>query len=1097
MQFRGIILLIFNKIVLGSPSATAVSKRVFMNKLFYLCLVFTLSVGAAWAQTPKRSAAGRTAAARRLPVRKTVKPPVQPASEAADPADEKAALEDAIAAETPSEKVEKIKQFLKRYPASAEKTRALESLTVARAAIADERLAAGDIEAAQLFRTALNEAPVPYSDRFFTEVVSRIPANLYWRGRRSEALDAARAIEKNIGANVNQLLVLANFYVSVENGDEAKRLAEAAIKVSETSAGAYIIAGHANRLNFALEDAAAAYAKALELEPTSLIAMRGKAEMNRALGKPAVAAEIYREIVAKNDGDQQARAGLVLSLFDAGKRSEAEAEMAKALEANPNNVVLLAGAAYWYAAQNEPSRAVELGQTAVAAEPRYIWSHIALARGLIAQQKPLDAERVLTNARKFGNFPTLEYEIAMARMLSGFYREAAAELAKSFAVVDGAIETRLGGRVPRREKSLTDLVAYERRASIFEPAAAEAPGTAERLATLLDFSQKLNADTIDENAVTAAADRFVSGDDTMKLHRELFVANALLQKRAALPKVLELTKSAIGNTDAALDGPEAPAAVMANELFESRTIAFARGDYLLVPSVPRNTLSAILRGRIEEITGRALYAQKNYPDAIVRLRRAISVYPKDSAWMRSGMWHLGEALEADGKDEEALDNYVKSYKTDKPDVVRYVVVENLYRKVKGSLDGFEALVGSNPLPPVTADAPAAVDATAASRDAEPPAGTPPAETVTVESARAEPEKAETPQTATPESATPTAEPAEPEKTDAATTEAIEVPAATAEPATSPTDAKIEPALDAPKTEPAAAVPSADTVPSQLPTTEVPTTEPAAAEVENETPADPLTDPAKSDAEVNRSELPVPEVPPPAVDEPKPAASASPAPVQEPVGSEVKSDATPKDYADPGKPAEQPEPQPTESPAQIVSEPPKPEPQTEQPQSKSPTEHKPVALEVVKTDLTLKPATPKATAKNKPLFEPVIITIPGGSAAKNTTALDGENRPRLVPGSEVHVDAPSSCSLALSDESVSVINDGGSVGILVTVSGDTETELAAVSSSPGDIDVKADPEFSGSRARRFYIVKSISSALGLYDVTFTAPCGKGVVKVKVR
>jgi hypothetical protein len=103
----------------------------------------------------------------------------------------------------------------------------------------------------------------------------------------------------------------------------------------------------------------------------------------------------------------------------------------------------------------------------------------------------------------------------------------------------------------------------------------------------------------------------------------------------------------------------------------------------------------------------------------------------------------------------------------------------------------------------------------------------------------------------------------------------------------------------------------------------------------------------------------------------------------------------------------------------------------------------------------------------------------------------------VPGSEIRADTPKSCTLSLSDDNVSVINDGGSAGVLVTVGGDTDVELNAASSSPKDLDVKADPVISGSRARRFYIIKSISTALGLYDVAFTAPCGQASVKVRVR
>src|SRR4029079_451484 len=104
------------------------------------------------------------------------------------------------------------------------------------------------------------------------------------------------------------------------------------------------------RVNFDLEESGKAFAKALELDPNSLAAKRGLAETKRALGRSDEALALYRELLEKNDGDLPARTGMILSLFDAGKRADAEAELSKSIEQNPSNIILLAGAAYWYAA---------------------------------------------------------------------------------------------------------------------------------------------------------------------------------------------------------------------------------------------------------------------------------------------------------------------------------------------------------------------------------------------------------------------------------------------------------------------------------------------------------------------------------------------------------------------------------------------------------------------------------------------------------------------------------------------------------------------------------------------------------------------------
>ncbi|MCV4940011.1 tetratricopeptide repeat protein, partial [Escherichia coli] len=74
---------------------------------------------------------------------------------------------------------------------------------------------------------------------------------------------------------------------------------------------------------------------------------------------------------------------------------------------------------------------------------------------------------------------------------------------------------------------------------------------------------------------------------------------------------------------------------MAPQLYEARETAFGRNEFLLIPDVPRQTLSAIYRGEIEETIGLALFAQGKPEDAATRFRRALTVYPKDSAWWRS------------------------------------------------------------------------------------------------------------------------------------------------------------------------------------------------------------------------------------------------------------------------------------------------------------------------------------------------------------------------------------------------------------------------------------------------------------------------------
>jgi tetratricopeptide (TPR) repeat protein len=656
--------------------------------VIFLCTAFAASA-LSQSQKPKTLTPGSASAP-------------QKSGSAAAPAkrfNEQAEWDKANAITDAAKRVAALRKFVAAFPRSTKRTNAYESISRSEVDLGNERLAAGDTQAASdFFKAAAKDAPKPVADKLFTETLAKIPPNLYFRGSRNEALEIVKILEDKVDANANQLLNIAAFYISIENGSEARRVSENVIKIDLNSPAAYQTLGLANRVDFKLKESADAYAKALELEPDSLAARRGLAEMKRSLALPDDAVALYREILAKEATNLPARTGLILALFDAGKRTDAESEMAKSLEANSGNVILLAGAAYWFAAHHEGSQAVALARKAIDSDPRFIWSHIALARGLLDQNKPLDAERTLLAARRYGNFPTLEYEIASARLAAGFYREAAEELSKSFSVKDGVIHADLGGRIPLESKNFSELVGFERRASIFAPVAADDPDNAAKLKALLEFREELSSrEPRPEDAVNAA-ESFLRGEDKMKVHRQIFVASELLEKKIAIPKVLEIAKAAPAGLEAGVDIYHPATAVMASELYESRAIAGARGEYVNVPEVPKSTLTAILRGRVEEISGWALYQMDDTAQAAIHLKRAVSVLPVDSAWWRSSMWRLGTALVVSGKDAEGLEAYIKSYKSGGPNSVRYKSIEAVYKRVNGNTLGLEAKIGPDPSP---------------------------------------------------------------------------------------------------------------------------------------------------------------------------------------------------------------------------------------------------------------------------------------------------------------------------------------------------------------------------------------------------------------
>lgn len=595
------------------------------------------------------------------------------------------------------QRVAALRTFIDQHPESKSKVRALELLVSSHAGLGDERLkkadSAGGIEQLML---AITVAPADPSEKLFSGVISQIPFNLYLRGEPAAALQAAQNIEAKFGDDAWRLVMLSGFYVHTEQGAEATRLGNKAVQLAPDLAEAHQALGRALHVSLRLDDAAAEYKRALELDPNSK-ARISLADLYRASGKAEEALALYRQQLGVQPTDKAALTGLILSLLDSGQTEEAKRELNKTLESDPRNLTLLAGAAYWFAAHNDSAQALELAGKAVAIEPRYTWSQIALARSLVAQRKPLEAERALRFARQYGKFPTLDYELASVLVSAGLYDEAAEVLMQSFSLKDGRIETRLGGQSPVRGESFVDLLAPERRASIFQYAAADTEANAKTLKALLAFATAmdpdLNGGTISERNAIAAAKEFASGDDAGRVYRELYAASRLLQRSVGFGTAYELAEAARNSADAGMTVPELTLAVQADEFRSIRARAIATGATPEIPEAPRNVLSNLLRGRIEDTSGWALLNQDKADEAVVHLKRAVTILPEGTPAARSALWHLGVALERQDKKEEALSYYIKSYNSGDSDPVRRAVLEQLYRKVNGSLAGLNERIG--------------------------------------------------------------------------------------------------------------------------------------------------------------------------------------------------------------------------------------------------------------------------------------------------------------------------------------------------------------------------------------------------------------------
>ena len=661
----------------------------------------------------------------------------------------------------------KLKEFLEAYPESKARPRATELLLSTHAGLGDQYLKNGDVEnGIKEFNLAIDEAEVSISDKLYSGVIAQIPSNIYLRGQADAAFKAAEKIENKFGSDPKRLLAMVSFYVGIEKGDEAVRVAELAVKQAPDLAEAHRALALSKHINLQLDEAATEYKRAVELDPTSRAATSSLADLSRATGKTEEALALYDELLKTDPKDRSATAGRVVCLLELGRKDEATSAIDAALASDPRNLTLLAGTAYWYAAHEEYEKSVEMARKAIEIEPRYTWSHIALVRSLLALKRPVGAERAMRFARQYGKFPTLNYELATVVGSMGFYDEAVEILRPSFSFKDGQIETFLAGRIPTRNTNFMDLLSPERQASIYQPKAADSVINSQTLTYLLALDSALTENSagekLDESSAAKAARDFGSGADSMRSYRQLYAASRLLRKTIALSTALELVEEAKSGLDTALEVSVVTSAVQADEFRGLRAQAIASGNVPDIAEAPRTALSSLMTGRIEDLTGWILFNQDKYPEAIGHLKTAVDTLPNGTPSWRNATWHLGVAYEQTGKNEEALDNYINSYNSGERDPMRRSVIERLYTKVHGSVNGLDEKIGPSASGGSTGSPESSTTVSAPTTPTESPSAvtSQPTSEVTAPKETSQPEttKPETQQPASEQSAAPTPSP---------------------------------------------------------------------------------------------------------------------------------------------------------------------------------------------------------------------------------------------------------------------------------------------------------------------------------------------------
>jgi len=119
------------------------------------------------------------------------------------------------------------------------------------------------------------------------------------------------------------------------------------------------------------------------------------------------------------------------------------------------------------------------------------------------------------------------------------------------------------------------------------------------------------------------------------------------------------------------------------------------------------------------------------------------------------------------------------------------------------------------------------------------------------------------------------------------------------------------------------------------------------------------------------------------------------------------------------------------------------------------------------------------------------------AVDNGVDPDKSRRTIIVGNAPKTPEAPT-CAITVSQDSISILNNGGSLGVLVRMDGKGELRsIKAVSNSPDDLEIKLEPEIAGVRGQAFYVIRSLTTKTGDFTVAFIAPCGRKEMSVNVR
>lgn len=673
------------------------------------------------------SASGSPAASQRPQQKKPAPRKPAPPVEEAQPLSPQEAFDRARNAATQQERINLLEKFLAANRGSAMENEARESLMREYALKGEQALReANPQQAMQAFKAAIRAAPASINDKVFGQYIFPLPMAMNAFGYRVESAELMRSFERRFETDPNRLVEIGFFYVQIEAPFEAVRVLERAVQLAPDDHRAHNSLGTAYLISLRLDDAAAEFQRAVEIDAKDEFANLNLGHLARAMSDYERAVSYYRKQIALKHDDAEAHGGLAIALLALGRDEEAAPEIKQAMDLAPADYRFLTQLSFFYVSRKKAALARPLIEQAARIEPRYGWAFIAKAETDALEGKLGDALATLISAQANAGFATLTFELAKAFMALDGYDQATEVMGKAFTLNDdGEFETMLGGAIKARSLRLDLLLERERQAALFlsyDPTTAFQYRLAEAMPRIEHYSKIALAGR--KPAQQAAARKRArpgqpkpsdSGDDETKAAtrpRRATAPPSLTEELSAgrdanLPGMPELLR-AITTFTTLDDGrqafrmvwvarklTEADLALDAAEQLARRAIAIAdtatepAGSMRDAPRLDREGRRAMFAGRAYDALGWAQFKKGNTRGALESLIKAVDVYP-NSLDRKTAIWHLAVATQEAGDERRALELYIASYEAESPTaVVRRAQIEALYKRLNGSLSGLE------------------------------------------------------------------------------------------------------------------------------------------------------------------------------------------------------------------------------------------------------------------------------------------------------------------------------------------------------------------------------------------------------------------------